>query len=99
MIKHVILWKLRDDIKEDKNEVKKGIKDGLESLKGQIEGLIDISVRIECLGTSTADVMLDSTFENEEALKRYANHEKHLKVANNKVRPYTATRACMDYEI
>lgn len=100
MIKHVILWTLKDDIKgDDRQKVKQGIKTGLEGLKGQIEGLVDISVRIECLETSTADVMLDSTFEDEAALKRYATHKKHLEVADNNVRPYTATRACMDFEI
>lgn len=100
MVKHVILWKLKDEYSEsEKNEIKKGIKEGLEGLKGQIPGLIDVSVRTECLDSSTADVMLDTTFESPEALKGYSVHEKHVAVANTKVRPYTATRACMDYEI
>lgn len=43
--------------------------------------------------------MLDSTFENETALKEYAVHPKHVAVADGKVRPYTAVRLCMDYEI
>ncbi len=52
-----------------KNEVKAGIKTGLESLKGKIPGLTDIKVEAAPLASSNADVMLDSTFENEEALK------------------------------
>lgn len=43
--------------------------------------------------------MLDSTFENEDSLKAYAVHPKHVAVADSKVRPYTAIRSCMDYEI
>lgn len=43
--------------------------------------------------------MLDSTFESEEALKGYAVHPKHVAVADGKVRPYTANRVCMDYEV
>ena len=43
--------------------------------------------------------MLDSTFELEEALKGYATHPKHVAVADGKVRPYTASRVCMDYEV
>ena len=39
MIKHVILWKLKEEI-EDKAAVKSGIKAGLESLKGVIPGLV-----------------------------------------------------------
>ena len=43
--------------------------------------------------------MLDSTFESEEALKGYAVHPEHVAVADNKVRPYTKIRSCLDYEI
>ena len=43
--------------------------------------------------------MLDTTFEDEESLKAYATNPKHVAVADGKVRPYTAVRACMDYEV
>lgn len=84
----------------EKESVKKGIKDGLEGLKGKIPGLIDIKVNIEGrLASSTADLMLDSTFESAEALKRYAKHPEHVAVAGSKVRPYTVSRSCLDYEV
>ena len=97
MVKHIILWKLKDEV-ADTAAVKRGIKEGLEGLKGQIPGLVDITVRIEGLASSNADVMLDSTFENEAALKGYAVHPAHVAVANEKVRPFTQTRLCLDYE-
>ena len=65
MIKHVILWQLKDEV-ADKPAVKRGIKEGLEGLKGQIPGLVDITVRIEGLASSNADAMLDTTFEPEQ---------------------------------
>ena len=100
MVKHVILWQLKDELtKEQISEVKARIKSGLEDLKGEIPGLIDIKVVTEGLASSNADVMLDSTFESEEALKGYAVHPKHVAVADGKVRPYTASRVCMDYEV
>ena len=100
MIKHVILWKLKDELQGEENEqVKAGIKQGLEGLEGQIPGLIDIKVRTEYLPSSNMDVMLDTTFEDEESLKAYATNPKHVAVADGKVRPYTAVRACMDYEV
>ncbi len=43
--------------------------------------------------------MLDSLFEDEEALKGYAVHPAHVEVADNKVRPFTLLRVCMDYEV
>ena len=98
MVKHVILWKLKDDI-ADKDAVKAGIKAGLEGLKGVVPGLTEIIVRTEGLASSNADVMLDSTLESEEALKGYAVHPAHVKVANEKVRPFTQTRLCLDYLI
>lgn len=99
MVKHIILWTLKEEYsKDEKEKIKKDIKEGLEGLKGKIPGLIDIRVNIDGLPSSNADVMLDSSFENEEALKGYAVHPEHVAVANGKVRPYTSSRVCMDYE-
>lgn len=100
MVKHVILWQLKDELSaEEKEMVKKGIKEGLEGLMGQIPGLVEIKVNIDGLASSNADLMLDSVFESEEALKNYAVHEKHVKVADEKVRPYTKNRVCLDYTV
>lgn len=100
MVKHVILWTLKDEFSEDeKKEIKKGIKEGLEGLQGKIPGLKEIKVNINGLPSSNVDLMLDSTFEDEESLKGYAVHPEHVAVADGKVRPYTATRTCLDYEI
>jgi hypothetical protein len=101
MIKHIILWKLRSDLNEtQKHEAALAIKHGLESLKGQIPGLIDIHVQATGrLETSNADIMLDSTLESFEALKGYAVHPAHVAVANGIVRPNTEQRTCLDYEV
>lgn len=100
MVKHVILWTLKDEYSvEEKENIKLGIKEGLEGLAGQIPGLIDIKVNINGLSSSNADLMLDSTFESEEALKGYSVHPAHVAVADGKVRPFTATRTCLDYVV
>ena len=100
MVKHVILWTLKEELSaEEKAEVKAGIKSGLEGLKGEIPGLIDIKVNTEPLESSNCDLMLDSSFADEASLKGYAVHPKHVEVANTKVRPFTASRVCMDYEV
>ena len=100
MVKHVILWTLKEEYSDaQKAEIKAGIKEGLESLKGQIPGLKEIKVNVTPLASSNCDLMLDSLFEDEAALKTYATHPAHVAVADGKVRPHTASRVCMDYVV
>ncbi len=96
MVKHIILWKLKDE--HNNASIKAGIKIGLEGLIGKIPGLIEIKVQNEGLPSSNADVMLYSVFESEEALKGYAIHPEHVYVADTFVRPFTETRLCLDFE-
>lgn len=96
MVKHIILWKLKEEY--NTNEVKLGIKREIEGLLGKVPGLLEIEVQTECLSSSNVDVMLYSVLESPEALKGYAIHPEHVKVADTFVRPYTASRACIDFE-
>ena len=96
MVKHIIIWKLKEEY--NTKEVKENIKTELEALMGQIPGLIEIKVEISPLSTSNGDLLLYSVFESEEALKGYAIHPAHVRVADTFVRPYTETRSCMDFE-
>lgn len=99
MVKHIILWTLNDMEKDKKKTVKQEIKKSLESLNGKIPGLIDLKITAsETLSSSTADLMLDSTFESPEALKNYSIHPEHTAIANSKVRPYTKLRSCLDFQ-
>lgn len=99
MVKHIILWNLKEEYSEaEKTDIKKSIKENLEGLKGQIPGLLNISVQTECFSSSTADLMLESEFESFDSLKAYAVHPKHVEVADKYVRPHTALRSCLDFE-
>ena len=42
MVRHVILWKLKEMPDAEKAAVKAGIKEGLEGLAGKIPGLLDV---------------------------------------------------------
>ena len=101
MVKHIILWTLKAELSEaEKRTVKMGMKEGLEGLVGQVPGLLAATVHIyHRLPSSTCDVMLDSTLESPEALAAYAQHPAHVAVANSRVRPFTAQRTCLDFEI
>ena len=97
MVKHIILWKLKDEHNTDR--VKQNIKEGLEGLMGKVPGLLEISVQTESLASSNADVMLYSVLENEAALQGYAVHPDHVYVADTFVRPFTEIRMCLDFEV
>lgn len=100
MVKHIILWNLKEEFTtEEKTEIIKNIKSGLEALIDKVPGIVEIKVQIDKLPTSTVDLMLDSTFESVEALKNYSVHPEHIKVADTFVRPYTVHRSCIDFEI
>ena len=65
MVKHIILWQLKEEFSpEQKAEIRAGIKEHLEALVGKVPGLLEVSVHIDPLETSNADVMLDCTLES-----------------------------------
>lgn len=100
MVKHIILWTLKEEYSDaEKETIKADIKAGLEGLSGKIPGLLDIKVYTKGLPSSNVDLMLDSSFEDVTALNEYSTHPEHVAVADNKVRPFTAARNCLDYEI
>ena len=100
MVRHVIVWSIKDEYSDsEKEEIKAGIKAGLEGLMGKIPGLLEIRVNTDKLASSSGDAMLDSLFENEEALKNYTSNPLHVEVATTKVRPFMKIRSSFDYEV
>ena len=100
MIKHIVLWKLKDEAHGNNKQTNAMmIKEMLESLRGKIEGLISIEVGIDLLRSEeSADVALYSIFENQKALDHYQTHPEHKKML-----PFIADaryeRRVIDYEI
>ena len=100
MVRHVIVWTLKEEYSGDeKAKIIAEIKEGLEGLKGVVPGIVEIKVNTEGLPSSNGDLMLDSLFENEDALKGYSVHPAHVAVAEGKVRPVAKTRSGGDYEV
>ena len=96
MIKHIILWNFQEGKGSEEDKLK--IKNGLEELKNKIPGIVEIEVITNSMAGSNAEIMLNSTFENIDALNNYQVHEEHVKVASF-VRSVTCNRMCMDYEV
>ena len=100
MVKHVILWQLKDEFSEDeKKKIKEDMVVALKGLVGKVPGVLDVNLKVEGLESSNAEILLDTTLTDEEALKGYAVHPDHVEVADVYVRPFTKNRLCMDYEI
>ena len=98
MVKHMIIWKFKDEL-ENKEERAKEIKTALEGLVGKIDGLIEMHIFTDKLQSSSGDIMMDSTFESDEALKGYQKSPLHQEVANGLVRTSMQERLSFDYEI
>ena len=97
MIKHIILWKLKSDMTDaEKANARAEAKRRLESLDGKIPGLLSIKVVTDRLPTSTADMMLESVFDDADALAGYQKNPLHLEAAGF-VRSVVETRLCLDF--
>jgi len=93
MIKHIVMWKLRD--KADAVD----IKTRLEALAGKIPGLLNIEVGIDFLESEqSADVVLYAELESREALKAYQSHPEHQAVVPL-VKAAAIARTVVDYEV
>ena len=100
MIRHVILWTLKEELTaEEKAEIKKGIKENVEGLKEKLPGIVEMQVHINGLPSSNVDILLDSVFTDIDAMNNYMIDPVHVKVAETYVRPYIGTRSCIDLEI
>ncbi len=94
MIKHIVMWKLKEENKE-KNAMK--IKNDLEALKNKIEELKSIEVGINFNESEAAyDVVLYSEFESKEDLDSYQNNKDHKEVGAF-VRTCVIDRKVVDY--
>ncbi|MBQ1258825.1 MAG: Dabb family protein [Clostridia bacterium] len=98
MVKHIILWKLKETDPTAAAKIKADAKRELEALNGKIDGLLSIKVVTDALASSNADMMLDSCFESAEALAGYQIHPLHKAAANGYVRPFVEVRLCLDFE-
>ncbi len=93
MVHHIVFWKLKD---ENKQANAQKIKQGLEALVGQIEGLNKLEVGVN-FNPKGWDLCLYSEYESREALAFYQNHPKH-KAMQAVVHAAMLERAVVDYE-
>ncbi len=93
MIKHIVMWKLKE---ENKVENAAKIQKMLEGLQGRIDGLLYAEVR-RGFGEKSYDLCLYSEFTSPQALAHYQEHPLHQEVRNF-VHQVITERAACDYE-
>lgn len=83
MVKHIVFWRFQDEAEgASKSENIQKVIAGLKALPAQIPEIVELEVGENFSGRDIAcDLALYSTFESEEALKVYATHPEHVKVA------------------
>lgn len=100
MIKHIVMWKLKEFAEgKDKLENAKIIKMGLEDLKNKINQIRCIEVGININESEQAyDVVLYSEFDSVEDLNLYQNHPDHVRISEY-ITNLRDVRVVTDYEI
>jgi hypothetical protein len=100
MIRHIVMWKLKDHAEgatRAENAVK--LKEKLEACRDCVPGLLHLEVGIAqpALG-STYDVVLVSDFADKTALDAYQVHPTH-EVVKAFIGPVREARQAVDYEV
>ena len=98
MVKHIVFWKLKEQAHgNDKATNAVLIKEKLEALSGQIDGLLKIEVGVNFL-EGNYDLALYSELDKRETLDTYQNHPKHQALLPF-IREAVEDRKAVDYEI
>jgi heme-degrading monooxygenase HmoA len=93
MVKHIVLYTLKENV--DKDQAVAIIAEQLEPLVGKIPGLLKMEIRRAYSGM---DYALYSEFESAEDLTNYAGHPLHL-AAKEHFWHFLDSRVAADYEV
>ncbi len=98
MVKHIVFFKLKPEIK-DKQQAAQQVINTLLPLKKLISQIKNYELGINFAERDTAfDIALISEFENRQDLETYRSHPLHLQ-AVEQIKPLIAQTASVDYEI
>ena len=99
MVKHIVLFKFKDDIKaDDRQVIMSTFKKDILSLKNIIKCIKDINVGFNINDEEQWDICLESTFDTLEDVRFYSKHPQHV-IAAGKLKPHLCGRSCVDFEI
>ena len=99
MIKHIVLFKLKEEIgTTEKETVMNQFKAAIEALPAVIPFIRKIEVGLNMNPAETWHIALYSEFDNMEDLKAYATHPAHVEAAKL-LANVKDERSCVDYEV
>ena len=99
MIKHIVLFKLKEEVdKAEKLSVMNEFKAAIEALPTVIPMIRAIEVGLNMNPAETWHISLYSEFDSLEDLKSYATHPAHVEAAKI-LADVKSERSCVDYEV
>lgn len=93
MIKHVVMWKFKENEKENMEK----FLSGLESLQGQIAEIKSMQIGKSIKENNEYDAILISEFESMEDLQKYKEDPRHVKVSSL-CKEIRVSRTSIDFE-
>ena len=99
MVKHIVLFKLKDEVPEtDKLVVMNKFKEAIEALPAKISVIRKIEVGLNMNPGESWHIALYSEFDNLDDVKFYATHPDHV-AAGKIIAEAKESRSCVDNEI
>lgn len=98
MVKHIVLWTLKDDVKKDADKIIADLQQRFHALLGIVDGLTAIEVGRNYNQGSKFDLALYCEFTTKEAQAQYQTHPAHVAIKEI-VHDLVYGRECVDYEI
>ena len=96
MVKHVVMYKLKDSSQEEKERIR-GI---FLSMLGRIPSLLSVEVGLDFLGSERSyDVVLTCTFKDEAAMEAYQKHPVHHDEVRPQIHAVRESSVSVDYMI
>ena len=100
MIKHIVLWTLKNrENEQSREETAAAIKQKIEGMRGRIPGLLHIEGGIDFTRSADSwDIALYAELESREALAGYHVHPAHEEFKSF-IGPRRSQRSLIDYEV
>lgn len=99
MVKHIVLFKLKNDIPEEtRRTAALRFKEAIEALPTKIDVIRNIEVGLNINPGETWTIALYSEFDTLDDVRAYATHPDHV-AAGKLLAEVRESRACVDYEI